>query len=535
MPLTRKLTNIADAIRAKTGKTAKLTIEQMPNEIAGISSGTANPTLQEKAITANGEYTADSGYDGLSKVTVDVPVPDGYVIPTGTKSITANGTHSVSGYANAEVNVPNVIPDGYIQPSGTKAITANGTHDVTEYKSVNVNVPTGGGECDKPHIIEVDELPTENIDTNAVYLCKGAYYKYANEFVDFIAFSNGNANSFAAAIDAGNVSGGFHIIPTKTTDGILVSDTTVPNLHFYYIEDEADVFIYTNGWLACSYFYGTYQGNISDLSEATADGYYALMTRGWTKYLAPTGTLEITESGTYDVSEYASVEVTVAGGGGGGTTLPESGVASDGQITDTWEQIIEAINQGVYKERYAIRNYKTLNLSDGTTVNMEIAAFDTDRKADETFAAITWISKDTVTQRQFHSTAGVVWGASDLRTWLQNTFYSYLPTEVQNVITTVRKTYFNGSTETYCDDTVWIPSFLEAQLEKTYENAGWAYTDYFNTAANRKKKYGGANVAWWLRTSAPTSAAPFMTASTGGNGGTKAATNTEAVAIGFCT
>lgn len=147
MPLTKKLTNIAEAIRAKTGKSAKLTLEQMPKEIAGISNGPANPTLQEKNITANGEYTADSGYDGLRKVNVNVPVPNGYVIPTGTKSITTNGTHSVSGFANAEVNVPNGIPDGYIKPSGTKPITTNGTHDVKNYASVSVNVPTGGGEA----------------------------------------------------------------------------------------------------------------------------------------------------------------------------------------------------------------------------------------------------------------------------------------------------------------------------------------------------------------------------------------------------
>lgn len=39
MALTNKLTAIADAIRAKTGETGKMTLEQMPGKIGGISGG----------------------------------------------------------------------------------------------------------------------------------------------------------------------------------------------------------------------------------------------------------------------------------------------------------------------------------------------------------------------------------------------------------------------------------------------------------------------------------------------------------------
>lgn len=39
MALTDKLTNIADAIRGKTGKTEEMTLDQMATEIAGIETG----------------------------------------------------------------------------------------------------------------------------------------------------------------------------------------------------------------------------------------------------------------------------------------------------------------------------------------------------------------------------------------------------------------------------------------------------------------------------------------------------------------
>jgi hypothetical protein len=134
---------------------------EAPAEIV-LQSKTVTPSKSEQEVIADANYTA------LEKVTVE-PIPSEYIVPSGTKSITENGTHDAREYESVDVNVP--IPDGYIIPSGTLDITENGTYDVTEKASVNVNVEASGGEDVAGAI--ADRTVTEFINNNATNI--GAY------------------------------------------------------------------------------------------------------------------------------------------------------------------------------------------------------------------------------------------------------------------------------------------------------------------------------------------------------------------------
>ena len=73
--MARNSENIADAInnvRLIIDGQGKI-IQQIAAALEGKTA--VAPVLQEKTATANGEVTPDEGYDGLSKVTVNVPTP----------------------------------------------------------------------------------------------------------------------------------------------------------------------------------------------------------------------------------------------------------------------------------------------------------------------------------------------------------------------------------------------------------------------------------------------------------------------------
>jgi len=68
------------------------------------------PPLEEKAVKENCVVKPSEGFYGLSEVTVSVPIPEGFIIPSGVKEIAVNGEHNVTEYARVKVDVPQGLP-----------------------------------------------------------------------------------------------------------------------------------------------------------------------------------------------------------------------------------------------------------------------------------------------------------------------------------------------------------------------------------------------------------------------------------------
>lgn len=81
------LTDIADSIRAKTGKTEPLTIEQMPSEIEGISGGSSAPESDPREVyqgTRPAEWLRLPDYDKVANRTMYCLVK---LFPNGTNKV----------------------------------------------------------------------------------------------------------------------------------------------------------------------------------------------------------------------------------------------------------------------------------------------------------------------------------------------------------------------------------------------------------------------------------------------------------------
>ena len=219
--------------------------------------------------------------------------------------------------------------------------------------------------------------------------------------------------------------------------------------------------------------------------------------------------------------------------------LGEYPKANFDSISDAWSTILTNPN---YATAYAVKDTKTMELTDGTKIKMDLAALDTDVKSDNSGTAkMTWICHGIPMTHRMNATAVTTDGGagSERRSWLISDILSKIPTEIKSHIAPVKKSYRSKSPNDktlWSDDEIWIPSYKEVGFTNVsyIESDGVTYPDLFTSGTIRVKydSSGSAN-GWWLRSA--NSSINFSCVYSDGSVGNNRAGGERGVVFGFCT
>ena len=262
------LNDIACAIRSKCGSTEPIKVCEFADEIETIK---AEPNLTTLVTEVNGTFTPENGYDGFDKVVVNTPK---------------------SSFMDLVVHKNGVYDPKIYGKDGFSMFT--------------VDIPESGGECSGNHIIEVETLPTENIDENALYKMGESYYKAGEkEFKDLLAVEDGTKMSYVDAITQQGATLELFYVDNYENVANPQPFMTGTTMSMYYDAHRNDVFMYDEGWFSASLMMEgmTNGGAITDASEATEEThYYALISNGWKAYRNGILVIEVNELPTESIN-----------------------------------------------------------------------------------------------------------------------------------------------------------------------------------------------------------------------------------------
>lgn len=215
------------------------------------------------------------------------------------------------------------------------------------------------------------------------------------------------------------------------------------------------------------------------------------------------------------------------------TATYDSGV-EDVEISDSWDTIIANIDNGTYKTKYKLGNYKPLDLGTEGVINMQIVAMDADEASNGSGTVpLTFVGKELLaTERVMNvtQTSAGGWNSSNLKYVLGKTINPLIPSTVADRIVAVnKKSYGSGTTS----EKLWIPSLREILGITTYESDGPEYTTVFKDSSSRQKSVNGVVSRWWSRTIHTTSSAFFIVNTSGMNSKSNASAE-QGVCLGFC-
>lgn len=228
-----------------------------------------------------------------------------------------------------------------------------------------------------------------------------------------------------------------------------------------------------------------------------------------------------------------------------GFCLGSSSEINDTEITDSWDTIIQNIDNKTY-QKYDIGQYKPLDLGTQGIINMQLVAVDEDVTPNGDAIPLTFIGKELLnTSHRMNATNTNAdgWAATGMRTYLKNTIKPLIPSNIIKRIWTVNKTYWNRTSRStlISEDKLWIPSYREMLGSTRYETTGPLYTVVYKDNDSRKKHKANStnNNYYWLRTAQNLNGSSdinksFSVIDLTGDSSRYSATSTYGVCLGFC-
>ena len=241
--------SIASAIRLKNGTDNKYKPADMASAIKALSVSGAF-SLQTKTATptkSSQNITYDAGYDGLEKVTIN-PIPNEYIQPSGTKSITSNGIYDVTSFASANVNVPNTVDTS--DATATSSDILSGKTAYVNGSKITGNIKSQGAQTITPstsnqtissgkylsgtQTIKGDlNLVASNIKSGvSIFGVSGNYTGNGTDTSDATATQNDIANGKTAYVNGEKITGDLSVISQISTSATPSSDETNISLSY---------------------------------------------------------------------------------------------------------------------------------------------------------------------------------------------------------------------------------------------------------------------------------------------------------------
>lgn len=210
----------------------------------------------------------------------------------------------------------------------------------------------------------------------------------------------------------------------------------------------------------------------------------------------------------------------------------------------TWQEVYDIAYAGDVSTILPKGIKKTITLTTGEVITVEVADFNHDTLQDGSTAPISFIMKNcfnTVYKMNNSSTSAGGWKDSVLRTTLNSTILDTFPSDLKSLIKYTKKQRYNGggsvSTLNTVYDKLWIPS--EKELFGTYSYTGGSGegTQYpiFTDNASRIKYRNGSAQYYWTSSARGPYAGSFVYVYTNGSVNSGGACDfSNGVVAGFC-